>query len=103
MGVEPIKPILSRISGLSDPTPCLINPIVDNDGAGSSMKIRCIIWALVVALISVTVFQNALADLDQNASVNNSSLNNTMTPAAEITSVEGVWKVTLANTEITRD
>jgi hypothetical protein len=67
---------------------------------GSSMKIRCIMWALVV-LISVTVFQNALADLDQNASVNNSSLNNTMTPAAEITGVEGVWKLALANTEIT--
>ena len=57
-------------------------------------------WALVV-LISVTLFQNALADLDQNASVNNSSLNNTLTPAAELTSVEGLWKVTLANTEIT--
>jgi hypothetical protein len=64
------------------------------------MRIRCIMWVLV-ALVSVAAFQNTLADSDQNASVNNSSLNNTLTPAAELTSVEGLWKVTLANTEIT--
>jgi hypothetical protein len=67
---------------------------------GSSMIVRWIVWALV-ALISVTAFQNTLADSEQNASANNSSMNVTLTPAAELVSIEGIWKVNLTDIEIT--
>lgn len=67
---------------------------------GSCMRVRWIVWALV-ALISVTAFQNTLADSEPNASANNSSMNVTLTPAAELGSIEGIWKVSLADTEIT--
>lgn len=67
---------------------------------GSSMGMRCIVWALIT-VISVTAFQNALADTGQNASANNSSLNVIPVPAVELISVEGIWKVALEDTEIT--
>jgi hypothetical protein len=64
------------------------------------MRVRWIKLALL-ALMLIIASQNVLADSGQNASANNSSINVTQVPASELVSIEGIWKVSLADTEIT--
>jgi hypothetical protein len=60
------------------------------------MRIRCVCQSVLLTLMLVAVFQNILT-----ASAQNSSENNTLTPATQLLSLQGIWNVSLAGTGIT--
>lgn len=55
----------------------------------------------LVFLMLITASQNVLAELGENASSNDSIVNATSTPTAELINIVGIWNVSLAGIGIT--
>lgn len=55
----------------------------------------------LVFLLLLTASQNALADFGENASSNDSTVNATSTPTAELVNIAGIWNISLGGIGIT--
>ena len=70
---------------------------------GSGLRTKWIGQVTLILLMLVTAPLNALADPGQNSSENTTltPVNNTSTPSVEFVGVQGIWRVSMAGTDVT--